>query len=110
MRRIRLSRNRMPRPQSSTPQLLETASRSLQARVVDGRDEHARDAAEPEAADRERHAVADAGDGLRGEETTLSMAGTLSATAAMGPTVWGAVGPPCPARPPWGRVGERTPL
>ncbi len=28
MRRIRLSRNRIPSPQSSTPQLLDTASRS----------------------------------------------------------------------------------
>ena len=55
-----------PSPQSSTPQLLLTTSRSPRARVEQGVDQHARDAAQPEAADRERRAVRDVGDRLGG--------------------------------------------
>ena len=48
MRRIRLSFNRTPNPHSSTPQLLETASRSVTPRSMELGDEHAGNAAQAE--------------------------------------------------------------
>ena len=82
MRRIRLSFSRIPSPQSSTPQLFEIASRVSHPRIVDRSDEHARDAAEPEATHRQGGAINDPVDGLEAEETTLSMRGTLAAGRA----------------------------
>ena len=64
VRAIRLADSRTPRPHSSMPQLFETTRRPAGALLVQGADQHARDAAQAEAADRDRGALADVGDGL----------------------------------------------
>ena len=66
MRRIRPSFSRIPSPQSSTPQLLLTVSRSVAPCSMQGLDQGHGDAAEPEPADGERGAVVDVRHGLGG--------------------------------------------
>ena len=104
IRGIRLARSSTPRPQSSTPQLLDT-TRGRSAGLEQRLDQHGRDAAEPEPADRERRAVADVGDGLGGAgPTTLVPHRCLFLRAARGWWRW-----PCRRPRTWsaGRSGSR---
>ena len=64
IRRSRFSDSSRPSPQSSTPQLFDTASRSVVPGLQQRVDQHRRDAAQPEPAHRQRRAVRDVGDRL----------------------------------------------
>ena len=89
IRRSRLAISSRPRPQSSTPQLFETASgrrAGLQQRV----DQHRRDPAQPEAAHRERR-------------TRLAMSATASAALATTLST-------CPPRLPRTRPSSSAPV
>ena len=61
IRRSRFSISSRPRPHSSTPQLFDTASQVGHPRLQQRVDQHRRDAAQPEPADRQRRTVLDVG-------------------------------------------------